>query len=118
MSNYCFQYLPRSEQAFDDYLKELGVSLTAVLPRGLHCQMKEHWYVYQYIGETDQHVCLGWDAYPNSYYCVDDLHFYIFWIPKLVFQNDWCRSLRTVNEALGYFSDEGGNRGDQLCLFS
>ena len=118
MLKYSFQYLARTPHCLSDYFASLGCEIKCQLPRGLQVEMKKHWHTYQYICETDKVVCLGWDAYPESRYCVDENYFYIFWIPKNVFQKDWRRSLKTVGEQLGYFVDERYNKIGQIDLFA
>ena len=102
---YTFAYLPKSNDAFSAYLKALGVPVRQVLRPGLMVQMKTHWYTYRYICETDNAVCLSWDASPEDCHSVDD-QFYIFWVPKVTFQKDWRRSLKIVGDPLGYFLHE------------
>jgi hypothetical protein len=103
---YSFSYLPKSEEAFRAYLQATGQKVCCKLRRGLQVQMKRHWHTYEYICETQEAVCLGWDAYPESLYCVDDTYFFVFWIPKIEFQEQWRRSLMTVGDPLGYFVHE------------
>ena len=103
---YTFIYLPKSEEALRDYLQTTGERVYSLLRRGLQVQMKRHWHTYEYICETPNAVCLGWDAYPESLYCGDDAYFYVFWIPKSGFKRDWKRCLRKVGDDLGYFYHE------------
>lgn len=115
---YSFEYLPKSDQALNDYLNSLGLEMICKLQRGLLVSMKTHWHTYQYICETDNAVCLGWDAYPESLYCVDENYFYVFWVPKRIFQKDWKRCLFNTKETRGYFLDEQyDNRTGQMSLF-
>ena len=79
--------------------------------------MKRHWHTYQYICETQEAVCLGWDAFPESRYCGDATYFYVFWLPKSEFQEEWRRSLMTVGDPLGYFVHERFDVNGQIDLF-
>lgn len=115
--DYHFAYLPKSNDTFSAYLKALGMPVRQVLGHGLQVQLKTHWHTYRYICETDDAVCLGWDASPEDYYSVDDW-FYIFWVPKVIFQKDWRRSLKTVGDPLGYFLHEQADQvTGQMDLF-